>query len=226
MVDAGIGDVDVVAVDRTDVRLTTKERRSVWGCGHVKVRGDAARLDLNDGCDGLPTSVPLIYDRCVVRYRLEVPRGSDVRVSTATGDIRAKNLQGSADLGSSTGDVHVNDASGPLRLHTAAGDGRVHAPAPDMVAQTLAGDIELVASHPQTLRAESAAGDVTLVVPKPQNLRGRRPRRRRQPTDPRAPRRRLAAQAAGPQRRRACDRGARLILRLERRSTPRAGCSG
>jgi Toastrack DUF4097 len=168
MVDAGIGDVDVVATDRTDVRLTTRERRSVWGGGHVKVRGDSARLDLHDGCDGLPTSVPLVYERCVVRYRLEVPRGSDVRVSTATGDIRAKNLQGSADLGSSTGDVRVNGASGPLRLHTAAGDVRVHAPAPDMVAQTLAGDIELVASHPRALRAESAAGDVTLVVPKQQ----------------------------------------------------------
>ena len=166
MVDAGIGDIDVVAADRTDVRLTTEERRSVWGGGHVKLRRDAAGLDLHDGCDGLPTSVPLIYDRCVVRYRLEVPRGSDVRVTTATGDIRAENLQGSADLRSSTGEVRVSGATGPLRLHTAAGDVRVHAPANDMVAQTLAGDIELVASHPRTLRAESAAGDVTLVVPK------------------------------------------------------------
>ena len=89
-------------------------------------------------------------------------------MTTATGDIRAENLQGSADLGSSTGDVRVSGASGSLRLHTAAGDVRVHAPAPDMLAQTLAGDIELVASHPRALRAESAAGDVTLVVPKQQ----------------------------------------------------------
>jgi hypothetical protein len=42
VVHTGTGDVRIVAADRTDVRLTTKEKRSIWGGGHVRVSGDAA----------------------------------------------------------------------------------------------------------------------------------------------------------------------------------------
>ena len=84
----------IIAADRTDVRLTTKEKRSIWGGGHVRVSGDAADLRLKDHCDGFP----VVDDRCGVDSILEVPRATSVRVVTGTGDLRAENLQGSAEL--------------------------------------------------------------------------------------------------------------------------------
>ena len=41
VVDVETGDVRVTATDRRDVRLTTKEKRSMWGGGHAEVAGDA-----------------------------------------------------------------------------------------------------------------------------------------------------------------------------------------
>ena len=44
VVHTGTGDVRIIAADRTDVRLTTKEKRSIWGGGRVRVSGNAADL--------------------------------------------------------------------------------------------------------------------------------------------------------------------------------------
>ena len=106
VVDTGTGDVRIVGADRSDVRLTTKEKRSVWGGAHVKVSGDAALLHLDDRCD----SVPVVNDPCGVSAILEVPRDADVRVVTATGDLRADGVEGTLRLSADTGDVHVDGA--------------------------------------------------------------------------------------------------------------------
>jgi Putative adhesin len=164
VVDAGIGDIQVVGADRADVRLTTKQRRSMWGGAHIKARGDAAGLDLRDGCDGLPSGIPFVHDACRVSYRLEVPRNAAVRVTTGTGDLRAENLQGHTDLRTATGDMDVTGASGPLRLHDDVGHVHVHGPAREISVQTATGNIEVVDSRAQTIRARSATGDVVLVV--------------------------------------------------------------
>jgi hypothetical protein len=63
------GDIQIVAADRSDIRLTTKEQRSMWGGGHAKVLGDARGLRLDDHCRGLP----LVDDPCNVNFLLEVP---------------------------------------------------------------------------------------------------------------------------------------------------------
>ena len=160
VISAGIGDVKVVAADRTDVRLTIKEKRSVWGGGHVDVGGDAAGLRLRDRCEGMP----LADGTCGVSYRLEVPRDTNVRVVSGTGDVRAEDLHGSADLQSGTGDLHVIDVSGTLRLH-ATGDVHVEAPAPDIAVQTGTGDIDVVATHPLSIQAQSGTGDIVFSVP-------------------------------------------------------------
>ena len=58
------------------MRLTTKEKRSIWGGGHVRVSGDAGDLRLKDHCDGFP----VVDDPCGVDSILEVPRPTSVRV--------------------------------------------------------------------------------------------------------------------------------------------------
>jgi hypothetical protein len=162
---ARVGDVDIVGSDRPDVRLTTMERRSVWGGGHVKVLGDAARLRLDDGCDGVPSGVPFVHRSCRVRYRLEVPRDTALRVVDGTGAIRVEDLRGATDLHSSTGPVRATGVSGPLRVRADTGDVRVHVAAPDIAVRTGTGLIEIVASRPRRIQADTATGDIVVVVP-------------------------------------------------------------
>ena len=154
-------DVKIVASDRSDVRLTTKEQRSVWGGGHVELRGDAGGLQLEDSCHDLP----VVDDPCHVSLRLEVPRNTDVRLVTGTGDQRAENLAGSADLRSGTGDLNVIGVRGAVRAHADTGDAEVVAPAADISVQTATGDVAIVASRPQTIHALAATGDIVMVVP-------------------------------------------------------------
>jgi hypothetical protein len=162
VVHAGTGDVRVVAADRTDVRLTTKEKRSVWSGGrHVKVSGDAADLDLDDDCDG----ALFIDDTCSVKYVLEVPRTTDVRMVTGTGDLRAEDLDGNVELEAGTGDLRIIGARGRLRLNTDTGDVHVEAPSSDIVAQTSTGDIRVEASTPGTIQAQADTGDIHISVP-------------------------------------------------------------
>jgi hypothetical protein len=112
VVDARTGDVRVRAADRTDVRLTTKVKRSVWGGGRVRVSDEGARLRLDDRCH----NVPVVHGPCGISYLLEVPRATSVRIVSGTGDVRAEYLEGAADIRSGTGDLHVNgfvDRCGP-----------------------------------------------------------------------------------------------------------------
>lgn len=154
-------DLTIVASDRSDVRLTTKEQRSVWGGGHVELRGDAGGLQLQDSCRDLP----VVDDPCHVSLRMEVPRSTNVRVVSGTGDLRAENLEGSADVSSATGDLHVIGVRGTVRAHADTGDVEVVSPAPDVSVRTATGDIAVVASNPRAIRAEAATGDIVLVVP-------------------------------------------------------------
>jgi putative adhesin len=161
VVDVRTGDVRVVATDRDDIRLTTKEKRSAWGGGHVEVAGDGARLHLGDRCD----KVPLVDAPCSVSYVLEVPRRTAVRLAAGTGDLHAENLEGAADLRSGTGDLHVEGARGVLRLKADTGDVDVEGAAPDVSVQTGTGDVAIVASEPRTIAVQTGTGDINIVVP-------------------------------------------------------------
>jgi hypothetical protein len=161
VVHTGTGDVRIVAADRTDVRLTTKEKRSIWGGGHVRVSGDAADLRLKDRCDG----TPLVDGPCGVDSVLEVPRATSVRVVTGTGDLRAENLAGGAELRAGTGDLHAVGVTGPLRLRSDTGDVHVEGSSSDVVARTSTGDIHVEATRPGTIDAQADTGDIHISVP-------------------------------------------------------------
>lgn len=155
------GDVRIVGTDRDDVRLTTKEKRSAWGGGHVEVSGDGARLRLGDRCD----KVPVVDAPCSVSYVLEVPRDTAVRMAAGTGDLHAENLHASADLRSGTGDLHVVGVTGRLRLRADTGDVHVEAPSPEISVRTGTGDVDVEAGNPTTIATESGTGDIVYSVP-------------------------------------------------------------
>ena len=142
-VDVRTGDVRVVATGRHDVRLTTKEKRTVWGGGHAEIAGGGARLHLGDRC----SKVPLVDSTCRVSYVLEVPRDTTV------------------DIVAGTGDLHVIGVTGTVRLQTATGDVHVESPSADIAVRTATGDVEVEATDPTKVDAQSNTGDVVLSVP-------------------------------------------------------------
>jgi hypothetical protein len=155
------GDVRITGSDRSDVRLTTKEKRSAWGGGHVEVSGDGARLHLGDRCD----KVPVVDAPCSVSYVLEVPRNTAVRVVAGTGDLHAEGLGRGADLSSGTGDLNVEGVRGALHLKADTGDVHVEAPAPEASVETGTGDVHIEASQPRSIDVRTGTGDVDIAVP-------------------------------------------------------------
>jgi hypothetical protein len=157
------GDIEVVGSDRTDIRLTTKERRSIFSrsradvtyrTGQLRLKGHCAEFELL-GSDG----------GCGVSFRVEVPRDATVRLVTRSGDVRAEDLRHGATLETSSGDVAAFDVLGALRLHTDAGDVHADSSSSDIDAGTTSGDVDVRASDAVRVRAETTSGDVHVRVP-------------------------------------------------------------
>ncbi|HEY7618495.1 MAG TPA: DUF4097 family beta strand repeat-containing protein [Solirubrobacteraceae bacterium] len=142
-IDSDHGDVRVVGGDRADVKLTTKERRSVFGRPHVRVSYADGRLRLHTSCSG----AELFANECAASYVVEVPRAMAVRVAA------------------SAADVHAEDVRGRLTVHVSSGDVHVDAPSPDIVATASSGDIHVHASDATLVRAEASSGDIHVSVP-------------------------------------------------------------
>jgi DUF4097 and DUF4098 domain-containing protein YvlB len=160
-VEARTGDIDVVGTDRRDIRLTTREHRSIFGRPHVDVGYEAGRLRLDESCSGHH-----VFDgNCSVSYRLEVPRAVAVHLVTHSGDVSAADLGGDADLQTSSGDVEATDVLGTLRLRTSSGDVTADSSSTDIDASTTSGDVEVRARDADRVRAQTTSGDVTVRVP-------------------------------------------------------------
>jgi DUF4097 and DUF4098 domain-containing protein YvlB len=157
------GDVEVVGSDRSDIRLTTKERSSVFGRPHSRVDFSGQRLRLDGHCSEFELWGS--DAACGISYRLEVPRGTSVKLVANSGDVRAEHLAGTADLRTRSGDVHALDVAGDLRLETISGDVDADAASSAIDATTTSGDVHVRASNPTRVRAQTVSGDVHVSVP-------------------------------------------------------------
>jgi Putative adhesin len=142
-VDSRHSDVEVIGSDRSDVLLTSKERRSVFGRPTVHVHYADDRLRLDTDCSG----AQLFGNDCTARFVLEVPRAMAVR------------------LAASAADVHATDIGGQLRVFVSSGDIHIDAPSPDIEARSSSGDIHVLATDAQDVKAVATSGDVHVLVP-------------------------------------------------------------
>jgi hypothetical protein len=119
----------------------------------------------------LSASCPVLFDgSCDVDYEIAVPAGTQVRVDTGAGDVRAEGLSSTTpiELESSAGDITVADLTAPeLRLSTSAGDVDASGIRSATVrAVSSAGDVSLsLRTAPERVDADTSAGDVELVLP-------------------------------------------------------------
>ncbi|GLW97930.1 DUF4097 family beta strand repeat-containing protein [Microtetraspora sp. NBRC 16547] len=137
VVRTGAGDVTVNESDRTGIQVA--ETRDWSGAkpqnGH-RVDGDTLILE---------------YDcrNCGIDYRIDVPRGVEVKIDSGAGDITLRSLTGPVRLSTGAGDVDANGLAGKR-----------------VSVDTGSGDVKLkFASAPDEVSTETGAGSATLWVP-------------------------------------------------------------
>jgi hypothetical protein len=161
VLDGGSGNLDLspgpageVAVHR---HLTWSWRKPViqesWNGGTLTLKYRCVSIDFGPGCG--------------VDYRLRVPAGADVRVTSDSGDIRVGGLTGALVLSTGSGNVNVSDPHGALTLRTGSGDVNATGIASTRVsARTGSGDVRLYFdAAPQEVTVHTGSGNATALVP-------------------------------------------------------------
>ena len=88
---------------------------------------------------------------------------ADVKVTSASGDVRATETLEEFDVRTASGDVTAAAVRSRLRCRVASGDVRAQAAATTEIASA-SGDVELTSAGPGDLKVNSASGDVTVHV--------------------------------------------------------------
>jgi hypothetical protein len=177
--------VDGVAIDIEAVAGSPKQVRAQLSdsSGGLRLveRGD--RVDVVfESSSGWP-HVPGGVDG---QLRVELPMGSHVELSTASGDIVVHDIGGNVRVRSASGDLHVKraasveamlisgdvklmDVSGDVRLRTISGDAEVRQTGSASVLEfgTTSGDLDWSGGCTSNCRisARTTSGDVTLAMP-------------------------------------------------------------
>jgi DUF4097 and DUF4098 domain-containing protein YvlB len=133
----GAGEIVVNESDRTGVHVTETLhwRGEKPQNGH---RVDAGTLTLRYQCDD-----------CAVDYRVEVPKGLDVKIDSGSGTITLRQLTGPVSAATGSGDIEARGLTGR-----------------QVTATTGSGEVKLrFAAAPDNVRVETGSGDGVVWVP-------------------------------------------------------------
>ena len=95
---------------------------------------------------------------------VNVPAAAEIRVETASGDLRIGDVEGEASLRSASGDIKVGTVGGALDASVVSGDLRVASAPLGGAAAAVSGDIELGSVAEGELSVRTVSGDVTVGV--------------------------------------------------------------
>lgn len=162
-IDGGAGDIDVIAEDRSDVRVVARSEWSLSEPDQIQ-RFAGGTLQLSGECGFWGSFGP---DGCSTDFEIYVPRAMPVTASVSSGDVQVIGLEGPVTLDVSSGDVKADDLSGTLRIGTSSGDVDVGGyRGRDVSVHGSSGDMEVrTRSVPDSIRAVTSSGDVTVAVP-------------------------------------------------------------
>ncbi|PJE94392.1 hypothetical protein CUT44_29575 [Streptomyces carminius] len=155
------GDLELVAADRADVKVTR------WFAGYAYGGSTGAKWSLKDGTLTLRTDCEGPAN-CDIRHRVELPEGLALKIGNDNGDVTARGFRGALGVVSDNGDVRVRDSSGPLELRSDNGSVKATGVGSRRVsAKTDNGGIELaLARVPDRVEARSDNGNVTVELPR------------------------------------------------------------
>jgi hypothetical protein len=152
-VDGTSGDVTLVPTGGKDAIVDSHAEGTLWlpdmqtriDGGHVTVRGHCRLLSVG---------------RCEATFVVRVPKGTPVRVRTASGDVRASGLDGPVDLKASSGDMELSDLAGDVSAKLSSGDIVARRLGGRAELETSSGDIDAGELSSEVVNARATSGDV------------------------------------------------------------------
>jgi hypothetical protein len=165
------GEISVRGVDGDLVSVRERDGKSVSASFRVEATDGSLSLTAPDRF-GLDALVFGIGRRSSLDLEVEVPRGADVSIETASGDVTASGLVGMTKVRTASGEVSLDALGGILELDAVSGDVSISAVAAlDLRARTISGDCSLRAPSLGRAVIETTSGDIRLDA----NLAGRGP---------------------------------------------------
>ena len=146
VLDADAGSVVVRGTSRTDVRVVATSRaEDLEGKFKIEVKEGSEevrvvsrkRKKAGDGWFGLFSS-----EDSNLKFEIEVPQATPVRIDTAGGSVRASDLRADAELESSGGSIAASNHQGRLKADTSGGSIRLERLRGDADVHTSGGHIE------------------------------------------------------------------------------------
>jgi hypothetical protein len=154
-VDAGRGEVAIVAGDGPDVTIDSRAE----GAFHVpklKLSVDGSHVSVSGGC-GVGTFGP-----CQTSVVLNVPPDVPVTVDGHSGDLTASGMTAPVTLHTSSGDVSADGLTGGADLRTGSGDVTASGVTGSVTLRSTSGDVAAAALDSRHVSASTNSGDVTL----------------------------------------------------------------
>jgi Putative adhesin len=99
------------------------------------------------------------WDRADFRLTVRAPEGANLRVSTASADVRGRGRFGTLDAEAASGDIEIDDVGGDATAKTASGDITLRSVAGSTSVNTASGDAEL-GRIDGPISVKTASGDV------------------------------------------------------------------
>jgi len=114
------GGVQAKGADRSDIRV--RARVEARGGTEDQARATAAQVKILTGTDGIRSEGPRADgSHWWVSFEVEVPRHSDLRLSSVNGPVAVSGISGHIDLSTENGPVSVSHAGGAVKGRTVNG---------------------------------------------------------------------------------------------------------
>lgn len=157
-IDLRIGDITIIASDRTDTVVDIRPGRRAWSnsqhvVDQIRVEFSQGRLLVQD-----PRQVMFIGRNTAVDVTIELPIGSAIHAQSALGDLSSTGLVGDSVFTTSAGNITL-DQTGALRAVTSKGDISVNVVQRDASIRTSAGTLRLGVAY-ETATLKSSSGSV------------------------------------------------------------------
>ncbi len=137
------------------LRIETGDRRLVV---RSRVGGPGAFMGIRIGSWGFGTTISGTVE-------LEVPRGSRLEITTASGDVAVRDVQGGVQVRTASGDASLRGVAGDVRFQGASGRLTVVAEAPiSLRAETISGDVGVEAPRVDGAQVRTVSGDVEIAT--------------------------------------------------------------
>jgi hypothetical protein len=137
----------------------------------LRVRESGHALEVQEPDDrhvmrhGVLGALPRLFGGSDVELEVlvEAPHGTDLRLTTVSGDVNVRGLVGEQRYQTVSGDLSIVDGGGVVRVNTVSGDARLRGDESLVVrAESVSGDLAVSAPHLVGVRAQTVSGDVEI----------------------------------------------------------------